>query len=223
MLPAVRSAKKWDIITIGNVSRNAYWGESEDHPYRRVICTSTLITGEGFRLLVDPPHVDHALMTTDLDRRSGIALKDVSAVFVTHEHGDHHAGLAHFPHADWFAAPPVADAINATTQYEKHIEPVEINFLGAFGVIATPGHTASHHSLRFECDGVSVVIAGDAVMTRAHWFDRRGSWNSTNLILAAESIGRLTQIADIVVPGHDNYFTVDNGGRVMTVPYYPRI
>ena len=42
------------IITIGNLSRNRYWGESDDRAYRPAICTCTLISGDGFRLLVDP-------------------------------------------------------------------------------------------------------------------------------------------------------------------------
>ena len=30
---------RWDIITIGNLSRNRYWGEREDQAYRGAICT----------------------------------------------------------------------------------------------------------------------------------------------------------------------------------------
>jgi glyoxylase-like metal-dependent hydrolase (beta-lactamase superfamily II) len=51
-----------------------------------------------------------------------------------------------------------------------------------------------------------VVIAGDAVMTRDHWRERQGHHNSADLALAARSIEQLAALADIVVPGHDNYF-----------------
>jgi hypothetical protein len=45
---------RWDIITIGNLSRNRYWGEGDDSARRPALCTTTLITGNGYRLLVDP-------------------------------------------------------------------------------------------------------------------------------------------------------------------------
>src|SRR3954447_2166299 len=103
---------RWDIITIGNLSRNRYWGESDDRAYRPAICTCTLITGDGFRLLVDPSLREEERMQAELDRRTGCRLEDVDTVFVTHEHGDHHFGLKHFPHARWLAAPPVARLLN---------------------------------------------------------------------------------------------------------------
>jgi glyoxylase-like metal-dependent hydrolase (beta-lactamase superfamily II) len=39
-------------------------------------------------------------------------LRDVTAAFVTHEHGDHWCGLAHFTDARWLAAPDVVAALN---------------------------------------------------------------------------------------------------------------
>src|ERR1017187_2209384 len=46
--------KRWDVITVGNLSRNQYWGEANDKAVRKVLCTCTLIRGDGFQLLVDP-------------------------------------------------------------------------------------------------------------------------------------------------------------------------
>src|SRR5216110_2455438 len=45
--PSLRAAKgkanskvkRWDIITIGNLSRNRYWGEPNDQAVRKVLCT----------------------------------------------------------------------------------------------------------------------------------------------------------------------------------------
>ncbi|MCJ7821961.1 MAG: hypothetical protein MUQ26_02585, partial [Armatimonadetes bacterium] len=78
----------------------------------------------------------------------------------------------------------------------------------AVEVIPTPGHTREHHSLALECDGLRVVIAGDAVMTREFWGHRQGYFNSVDFEEAARTIERLEEAADIVVPGHDNYFRV---------------
>ena len=98
--------------------------------------------------------------------------------------------------------------MNRSGQYSRTIEGDA--GLADYGVTAvpTPGHTLSHHSLRFDCEGRSVVIAADAAMTRDFWNDRRGYFNSADFDLAARSIEALSQIADIVIPGHDNYFLV---------------
>src|SRR5690349_17501276 len=45
--------RRWAVITIGNLSRNWYWGESDAKGIRSVICTCTLIEGADFRLIVD--------------------------------------------------------------------------------------------------------------------------------------------------------------------------
>lgn len=199
--------ERWDLISIGNISRNRYWGESDDKAYRSAICTCSLVTfANGTRLLVDPSLQDENVMAAELSRRTGLSLSDVTHVFLTHEHGDHHFGLKHFPHSQWLAAPPAADALNASGQYGKCIDAAEGVLLGAIDIIPTPGHTLSHHSLRFDCEGQSVVIAADAAMTRDFWRDRRGYFNSSDHELASKTIDYLTTIADVVVPGHDNYF-----------------
>jgi glyoxylase-like metal-dependent hydrolase (beta-lactamase superfamily II) len=200
---------RWDIITIGNLSRNRYWGESDERPLRPGICTSTLVRGRDFCLLVDPSIEDRDRMLSELDRRTGLKPDAVDAVFVTHDHGDHHFGLRHFPGAQWYAAPGVAAAINGTGRYEKAVQDAQgALFDGAVELVPSPGHTPEQHSLRFYCDGLAVVVAGDAVMTREFWADRRGYFNSADFELAARTIDALTAIADIIVPGHDNYFLV---------------
>jgi glyoxylase-like metal-dependent hydrolase (beta-lactamase superfamily II) len=201
--PAVR---RWTVITIGNLSRNRYWGESDAKPVRDAICTCTLISGDGFELLADPSLADPAAMARELDRRTGRKPADITAVFITHEHGDHYAGIQHFPNAAWYAAAPVAEILNAKPGFARRFEPAPASLFGAVEVIATPGHTSSHHSLHFEWERRGVVIAGDSVATRDFWRDRRSYFNAVDPDLAARTMDRLAYLAQIVVPGHDNYF-----------------
>lgn len=198
--------KRWDIITIGNLSRNRYWGEGDDRGVRSAICTCTVIQGDGFRLIVDPSLARSEQMAAELDRRTGLKLRDIDAVFVTHEHADHWFGLAHFSAAKWLAAPEVAAALNKANKLPKLVEVVTGSLFDAVDILATPGHTMSHHSLRFDCDGMSVVTAGDAVATRDFWRERRGYYNCVNFDLSARSMDQIAGVADIVVPGHDNFF-----------------
>jgi len=199
---------RWDIVTIGNLSRNRYWGESDDVAVRPAMCTSTLIRGENFCLLVDPPIGDAERMAAELDRRAGLKPADVTAIFVTHGHGDHLAGVQNFPDATWLAAPDVAETLNEAGRFEKEFAPAAGRLFDALDVVATPGHTLDHHSLRFRCDGLSVVVAGDAVMTRDFWVHRQGFFNSVDFETAARTMDALAETADIIIPGHDNYFLV---------------
>jgi glyoxylase-like metal-dependent hydrolase (beta-lactamase superfamily II) len=200
--------QRWDIITIGNLSRNRYWGEREDQAYRGAICTCTLIQGDNFRLLVDPSLKEETQMETELFRRTGLHLADIDTVFITHAHGDHHYGLKHFPHARWLAAAPVAELLNGLGTYAKPVEAVESPLLGEIELLHTPGHTQHHYSLRFDWDGYTVVVAADAAVTRDFWTERRGYFNSEDFAAATQTIERLASLADILVPGHDNYFFV---------------
>ena len=203
------NVKRWDVITIGNLSRNRYWGESDAKGVRGAICTCTLITGEGFRILVDPSLVDADDMAKELDRRTGTKPRDITAVFVTHEHGDHFAGITHFPDSKWLAAPAVAEVLNKSGKLPRLVEGVTGKLFNTVEVIHTPGHTNTHHSLHFDCGGLSIVIAGDSVATRDFFCERRGYFNAVDFELSARTMDKLAAMADIIVPGHDNYFLAD--------------
>lgn len=203
---AEQKVHRWVVITLGNLSRNRYWGESDAKGVRSAICTCTLIEGAGFRLLVDPSLENADAMARELDRRSGLKPADISAVFVTHEHADHYAGLAHFPQARWLAGPQVAALLNASHRWPKVIEPVAGKLFDALEVIPTPGHTLGLHSLRFDFQGHSVAVVGDAVAAEDFWRERRGYFNCVDFELSARSMNKIAQLADLVVPGHDNYF-----------------
>ncbi len=198
--------KSWDVITIGNLSRNRYWGEGDNRGVRPAICTCTLIKGDSFHVLVDPSLKDEKEMFSELDRRTGLSPSDVDAVFITHQHGDHHWGLPHFRRARWLAGAVVAQGLNKSGRYPKSIESAGPRLFNAIDVIPTPGHTMDHHSLRFDCHGLSVVVAGDAVATRDFWRERRGYFNAVDFELSARTMDGISSVADIVVPGHDNYF-----------------
>ncbi len=172
------SVKRWDIITIGNLSRNRYWGESDAKGVRSAICTCTLIEGEGFRLLVDPSLASAEEMAKELDRRCGLKLRDIDTVFITHEHGDHWYGLLPFPRGSMAGGPGGRGGIEQDGKTRPNVssQPVA-GFARPSRQFATPGHTLSHHSLRFDCDGQSVAVAGDAVATRDFWRERRGYFN----------------------------------------------
>jgi glyoxylase-like metal-dependent hydrolase (beta-lactamase superfamily II) len=200
--------KRWDVVVIGSPSRNPYWGESVARPVRTPICTCTLITGDGFRLLVDPSLHDRERMLFALERRSGLGPEGVDLVFVTHPHGDHVAGLECFPDSTWIGAEECAAALNRSGRFSRSVADAARHLPPEVELVPSPGHCSGHHSLRFDCEGKSVVVAGDATLTRDFCRDGLSSFG-TPTEQERETVRALTQMADAIVPGHGNWFAVD--------------
>ena len=197
--------QRWDVVFIGHPSRNRYWGESDDRAVRTPVCTCTLITGDDFRVLVDPSFSDADRMASELHRRSGLELAEVDFVFMTHGHGDHVAGLSNFPQATWLAGESVARSINASGRYENEVLDAAAHLPPEIDLVSTPGHAEGHCSLRFDCDGQSVVIAGDATITRDFCRDGLASFGAPTE-QERETVRRIREMADAIVPGHGNWF-----------------
>jgi glyoxylase-like metal-dependent hydrolase (beta-lactamase superfamily II) len=206
----------YDIIVVGHLRWNRYFGESAANPPRGLpmTCTSTLIRGmdrEGrpFVLIVDPTMRETASdYYFDLNRRTGLHAADVTHCYVTHDHLDHEAGLNYFPRAIWLAATPVAEALHSSEHIPgAHVTAVEGEFLPGLYALSLPGHTTSLHGLAFIYRGKKIVIAGDAVMTRNHLWHNTCEFAQDDA-LAAQTILTLKENADMIIPGHDNLVVV---------------
>ena len=198
---------RWDVITVGNLSRNRYWGEPDDKGVRETLCTCTLISGDGFRLLVDPSVAAAAEMRKQLDRRTGLKPEAITAVFVTHEHADHLAGHRAFSEG------PMARRAGRGRGDQPDREALARRGIRAPGRCSMPSTPCRRRGirppttpLRFRCDGATVLVAGDSVVTRDFWQERRPLYNAIDAALAAKTMERMIGTADIIVPGHDNYF-----------------
>jgi len=208
--PRNSAVDRWDILTIGNLSRNRYWGESDEKGLRSAICTSTLVQVGDQRLICDPSIRDADEMAHTLDRRTGLSPDEIQTVFVTHRHGDHYFGIEHFQQAEWYAAPPVAEILNNNETLSRKVKPLEGTILDVIQIVPTPGHTMEHHGLLFTCDGMRVMLAGDSVPTRDFFKERRGYYNVIDEEESARTMDWMKENVDIIVPGHDNYFLTAN-------------
>jgi glyoxylase-like metal-dependent hydrolase (beta-lactamase superfamily II) len=221
-MPEVR----WNILTIGHLSRNRFWGESDAQAYRAPLCTCTLVREDGRTIVVDPS-LPAGEMARVLDERSGLSCVDVDTVVLTHFHGDHRVGLDAFGGArwcmaaeeirGWVARTPAGDPAGAIL---ARLAPLENALPPGVDLLPTPGHTPGHHALTFRSEGLRVVIAGDAVMTRDFFLARTGYFNTVDPKAAVRSIDAIASCAAVVVPGHDNLFlnphwvtSIGNGGR----------
>ena len=203
---------RWHILTIGHLSRNKFWGESDDRPHRVPLCTSTLIQHDGRTIVVDPGCPPNEMVRV-LDGRTGLQPSAVDMVFLTHFHGDHHVGITAFPQARWCMAAPEIQAWTAQVAPDSpeqrlltRLEPIVDELAPGITLLPTPGHTSAHTSLSFMSAGWRVVVAGDAVMTHDFFLALDVYFNTVDRAAAVQSIATIADLADIVVPGHDNYF-----------------
>jgi glyoxylase-like metal-dependent hydrolase (beta-lactamase superfamily II) len=186
--------------------------------------SSTLITGERDAVLVDP-----LMTTTQAQVLAGwIAAtgKNLTTVYVTHGHGDHHFGLGlildRFPEARAVAAPPVVEHMreavhpDAVASFWAHLLPGQIPDRlvvaeplkdGAFEleghdlVAVELGHTDTDDTTCLHIPDIGLVVAGDAVYNDVHLYLAESDPDRRKQWIAAiDTIEALDPVA--VVAGH---------------------
>jgi glyoxylase-like metal-dependent hydrolase (beta-lactamase superfamily II) len=164
--------------------------------------SATLVMCGDRRIMVDTSTTERRqALLRGLDD-NGISPEDVDTVVLTHLHGDHTQNLDLFSRATVMAH---ADEIPP-----RDIEPVieDDEICEGVRLVHTPGHTRGSMSVLVEADR-KYVIAGDALPTRDNYI----KWVPPNLNyfpeLALRSMERIVEMADVIVPGHDDAFEVD--------------
>ena len=207
----------WHILTIGHLSRNKFWGERNDTAYRAPLATSALLLGEG-QVIVTDPSLPAAGMRAALLDAAGLAPEDVTLVFSTHNHLDHHVDPLCFPNARWFL--PQVDLTYLHEHWDEHkrsfpgddwetvqrCEAAPEELAPGLKLLPLPGHTAGTSGLLFCAPEGRVLLTGDAVMTRE--FYKAGEpyffgWDNDQ---ARQTILSLRGRADVIIPGHGEAF-----------------
>lgn len=210
----------WRLITTGHLSRNKFWGESEDEIYREPLATCTLIQNEKHNIIVDPSKIAEE-MKNDLFNRSGLKPEQITIVYTTHMHADHFVSPELFPNAIWYMASK--DLANLKGNWEAfsstvkgsirkdiidRYKPAPDELLPGIHTIPLPGHTEGICGLSFKAPEGRVLISGDAIMTH-EFFNNLCTFNFYwDIDMANKSILKAAELADIIVPGHGHSFLV---------------
>lgn len=214
------SVDSWDMIVMGHLRVNPYFGESYDDPPRGdpSTCTSVMVRGtdydgKPFVLIVDPTlRLSAEDYFFDINRRTGLSGEDVTHCFVTHHHLDHYEALPYFPNAVWMAAKPVAEILyrEADKVDVSKLIGVEGEFLPGVYAVSLPGHTDTLHGVAFSCGGKKILVAGDSVMSRHHFAAETTDFQPDPEMnrIAGDTIRSMKESFDIVIPGHDNLIAV---------------
>src|SRR5687768_1504551 len=220
-MPTVRL----DIISIGTLSRNRLWNETDA---RRTPHATTSLVRSGDRNILVDPGLPPPAMNARLFERTGLSPERIDTVFLTNFRPSHRAGLALFPRAKVLMheveqqavrqhlerlidqAPP-EDIDRKTMQDElellERIAPAEDKLAPAVDLFPLSGYTPGQSGLLVSAPTSTILIAGDAVPTQEHFLAGQVLPDAYDIRAAQEAMREVYEIADQIVPGHDNIFT----------------
>jgi glyoxylase-like metal-dependent hydrolase (beta-lactamase superfamily II) len=215
---------RFDIISIGTLSRNRLWGENE--PVRTPHATTTLIRSGKRTILVDPG-LPAAALGARLFERTGLRPEQVDTVFLTTFRPAHRAGLALFGRARTLISEveqqatrqhlerlidqaPEEDIDRRVLQQElallETLTPADDKVADQLDLFPLPGYSPGTCGLLIKLPTASVMLAGDAVPTQDHFLAGQVLPDSYNIEQAQEAMREVYEIADLIIPGHDNAF-----------------
>ena len=211
------------VISIGTLSRNRLWGEGAT--LRTAHATTTYVEDDKRRILVDPS-LPGAMLEVRFNERTGKTLKDVTDVFCTTLRSVHRRGIKSLPHATWWVSEPElrsyrqylegllesskrlsgddTEATEADLKLLERFHPSQDKFSTQVSLYPLTGPSEGSTGLLLTPPAMTIVIAGDAGLTGGH-IERGQVWEgSADTEAAIESLHDLLEIADVIIPGHDN-------------------
>ena len=209
------------IISIGALSGHELWSRSGG--IHTPHATTTLIRSGDKVIMVDPG-LPVQVIAARLAERAGLEPADVTDVFLTCFRPAHRMGLAAFEKARWQISEMERESIGLSLieHLNQQPEPVvqkmikrDIALLKRFhnapdrlakhvDLFPLPGFTPGTCGLIISHASSTTLIAGDAVATVEHLEQGRGLKRAFDVLQAKESLAEVMEIADIIVPGHDN-------------------
>ncbi len=213
-----------DIISIGTLSRNRLWNEQE--ALRTAHATTTLIRAGKKNILVDPGLPPPA-QAARLHERTGLTPDAIDSIFLTNFRQPHRAGVELFKKATKFIhelekesaiahlrgmidEAPDEDIDRKFMQRElaflESCKPADDRMADGVDLFPLFGYTPGNCGLLVTGAMTTTLIAGDAVPSLDHFLAGQVLPDTFDIKAAQESLSEVYEIADLIVPGHDNIF-----------------
>lgn len=168
--------------------------------------TVTLVVGDGNNIIVDTglPNEKETILKGLSDY--GLTKDDINLVINTHLHGDHMGNNALFAKAKFMthknelpAKLPNVISVQGDFKVSENIR-----------IMETPGHTAGSISVVVWVPETkkTYVIAGDALPIKDNYLKWVPPAINFNPMVALASMKKIVDIADFVIPGHDDIFEI---------------
>jgi len=214
-----------EVVSIGTQSRNPFWGETV--AVRAPHATTALIRDGSTSILVDPS-LPPELLVHRLDERAGLKPAQIDIVFLTTFRPVHRRGLTAFEAADWLiaeeernvvqhvlragqlsagVADPSSNEIAEELALLERTKPAPDKLSKSVSLFPSPGASPGSCALLVSA-ARTVIVAGDAVICRDHYEAGRVFDRSTHAEQARRSFAEIVELAEVVVPGHDNVFWI---------------
>ena len=157
----------------------------------------TLIVAGTHKIVVDTGLAGEENLITDRLNRFQIDPEDVDVVVNTHSHPDH-CGNNHL-----FKKAQVLSKADSDLKEGETVAP-------GVWIMETPGH--SFDSISVVCESAHrVVMAGDALPIIGNYLEWVPPRLNVDRKKSMESMSRIAELAEIVVPGHDKPLLVSEG------------
>lgn len=209
------------VISIGTLSRHELWGETA--PARTAHATTTLVRS-GERVILVDPALPAQIIAARLQERAGVEPSQVTDVFLTCFRPAHRMGLAAFAEARWWIGeterevtgrslieqleeqrdPTVKEVLEQDIAILKQCRVAPDQLAEQVDLFPSPGFTPGTCGLLLSQVNTTVLIAGDAVGTAEHLQQGRVLRTCYDAEEARQSLLEAIEIADVIVPGHDN-------------------
>jgi len=214
---------EYTIISIGTLSKNPLWGEGT--AVRTAHATTTLVA-DGKKLILVDPSLPATALAARFFERTGKLLSDVTDVFCTTLRPVHRRSLEALPHAAWWANGPELEAyrqhleklgessrrldsgdaaiVEADLKLLRHFKAAPERFSQQVHLYPLIGPSVGSAGLLLATAAATIVIAGDAALTAEHVLRGRVWEGCADAEAAMDSLKDLLELADVIVPGHDN-------------------
>jgi len=209
------------IISIGALSVHELWDTQGQA--RTPHSTTTLVRSEGRVILVDPG-LPPQVIAARLGERCGLRPEDVTDVFLTCFRPAHRWGITAFPDAKWLISEAEREQVGVALveklrQEEeddlhelieqeiavlKKCQPAEDKIAKHVDLFPLPGYTPGCCGLLLSHPSSTTLIAGDTIATAEHLEQGRVLRSAYDVNQAQESFMEAIEIADMIIPGHDN-------------------
>jgi len=211
------------IISIGALARHELWTKAAPAPIHEHATTTLVRSGD--RVILVDPSLPPAMLLPRLCERAGLGPADITDVFLTSFHPAHRMGLKAFPNANWWISERERETVGQTLveRFTREAEDAELqNMLRddiallkkiknapdklapKVDLFPLYGYSPGTCGLLLTFPRQTVLIAGDAVATSEHLENGRMLRGAVDVTGAQESFQEAVEIADILVPGHDN-------------------
>ncbi|MBQ7978488.1 MAG: MBL fold metallo-hydrolase [Candidatus Methanomethylophilaceae archaeon] len=187
-----------DILAVGDLLRD------EEGNILKADSTSVLIRTPKHTIVVDPSTKYMRPFLKTSFKQIGVFVKDVDVVVLTHTHNDHIENLDMFPKAKVYVHSGAKTKIPGAVVVDEE----EFELCEGVRLVHTPGHCTEEMSVFVDADR-HYVVAGDAIPLEDNFFKNIAPKLNTDRVLALQSIKKIRDYADVIIPGHGFPFMTD--------------